>query len=244
VLKRVNLVLGPSRNDFETVVAHVHVPTLEDCSNYDPARLNGIRDELMQKVHVASSLRGLDASLHWCPLDKDDQENPKLTAKKIDVQSILEFVGNHQPVPFRFAPTERMVKIGEVHARISRLEQKMERGGLADQFESMQTRTRSAERYFLELASRKPNEYEKILDQVENFVKGECDDAKLEVSQQGTIYGRAMLTEVTKRLKSAAKERSRMVYNLEPECLIGIAGALTAECKVWWSEKFQIEDAL
>jgi Cap4 dsDNA endonuclease len=242
VLGRVRLVVGPARQDFESVVAHEHVSRLDGCAGHDPAKLNGLRDELIQKVSFASNLGKLDASRHWCPLDGDDTQNPALTAKKIDVQSILEFVKEQQPIPFRFAPTERMVKIGAVEIGVSRLEQKMIRGGLADQVDSMRTKTLSAEKYFFELMSRKPHSWEQTLNQVENFVKGECDEAQLEASHRGPVYGRFMLSDVNKRLRTAAKERPRMVHGVEPECLIGLAGALTAECQVWWSEKFQLEE--
>lgn len=50
-----------------------------------------------------------------------------------------------------------------------------------------------------------------------------------------------MLDDVFRRLKKKAENPS-MVYNEPYETLIGIAGLLTGECMVWWSEQFDIED--
>ncbi len=242
VLKRVRLVNGPSRTEFETVISHDHISKLQGCENLDPDKLNGLRDELIEKVARASSLRGKDASRHWSPLDENDRYNPELLAKRIFVSEILEFVKEKQGVPFRLlAPQQRVSFDKPASARSFRLEQKLNRGGLSTQLDSMQTKMLSSEYYFHELAQRNPKDWEKIYNHLENFVKGECDEAQLDASQEGIIFGQKMFTQLSQRLRIAMTTRQNMVHGVEYECLMGLAALLTSECFVWWSEKFELE---
>jgi hypothetical protein len=190
----------------------------------------------------ASSLRGKDASRHWLPLDEDDSCNPELLAKRIFVTEILEFVKEKQVVPFHLlAPQQRVSFDKPASVRSFRLEQKLNRGGLSTQLDSMQTKMLSSEYYFLELAQRNPKGWEKIYNHLENFVKGECDEAQLDTSQEGAIYGQKMFTQLSQRLRTAMIDRKNMVYGVEYECLMGLAALLTSDCHVWWSEKFELE---
>lgn len=39
-----------------------------------------------------------------------------------------------------------------------------------------------------------------------------------------------------------ATDNPSMVHGQPYECLVGMAGLLTEECTVWWSERFDLED--
>jgi len=70
------------------------------------------------------------------------------------------------------------------------------------------------------------------------MVLGECDEAHLRARQQASPYGPSMLIEVQDRLRKLARDRSDRVGQHNYECLIGVAGLLTSECRVWWSQRF------
>jgi hypothetical protein len=116
----------------------------------------------------------------------------------------------------------------------------MLKGDLAFQIETMERRSISAERRLMEIAHRKPESAEDLLNQLVSVVKGECDEAYHHASVSGNVIGPQMLDDVFKRLKDKA---NLTITHGEPyETLIGIAGLLTGECKVWWSEIFDLED--
>ena len=105
VLGRTKFVLGPSRDNYESVVAHEHVPFFEGCADLSPVELNGLRDEFMRKVFLASSLQGQDASRYWSPLNESSYNDPKLQAKRISLETIGILISDRKGVPFRFLPS-------------------------------------------------------------------------------------------------------------------------------------------
>src|SRR4051794_4144319 len=46
VLQRVNLMVGPSRGEFDATLSHEHLGQLDDCRNLNPAQLDAFRDDL------------------------------------------------------------------------------------------------------------------------------------------------------------------------------------------------------
>lgn len=55
VLRRVELVKGPSRAEFDATLAHEHLGRLDDCSTLTPVQLSELRDDLVARVHRAAS---------------------------------------------------------------------------------------------------------------------------------------------------------------------------------------------
>jgi len=122
---------------------------------------------------------------------------------------------------------------------LNTLQKKMICGGLAARYEVMRRRTLTAERKLLDLATR-PNDGKAILSQIENVVLVECDDANLRASQKEDPYGPAMLIDVQDRLKRISETEPARVHRQPYDLLVGVAGLLTSECKVWWSEPFEL----
>ncbi|HEX8222786.1 MAG TPA: dsDNA nuclease domain-containing protein [Allosphingosinicella sp.] len=67
VLHRMDLVLGPSRGEFDAAISNEHLAQLDGCRSLSADQLNEFRDDLVALVHRASSLhvtdpmrRGLD----------------------------------------------------------------------------------------------------------------------------------------------------------------------------------------
>lgn len=143
---------------------------------------------------------------------------------------------------FRFLPEFASLQLGSADAKLNVLRSKMVRGGLAASYEIMRRRSLTAEQELLDLATR-PNEGKPICSQVESVVLGECDDANLRAVQKPKPFGSAMLIDVQDRLKRISEFEPEKVHHQPYDLLVGVAGLLTSECKVWWSEKFNLEDA-
>lgn len=241
VLRKLRFVKGPSLDDFDDVVAHTHLPSVSACASLSPARLDAIRDELIHKIFAASSLQVSDPSKHWCCIAGEDAINPRLQAKRITVRDALDLINQHNGPPFRFAPADRSINLS-ASCDLTRLEKKVIKGGLMAYLPTFRRLTLSAERHLLEMANRKEQEIEEILNQLHGVVKAECDEARLHASSEGVTYGHEMMRIVQQRLRKRATQRPETAYHQEYECLLGIAGLLTKECEVWWSDEFSLEE--
>lgn len=243
ILKRVDLVTGPTLDDFEASISCNHLPTIDACSKLVPAQIDKIRDELIQKVSEASSLSVADPAKHWFCLNGPVDYDPVIKAKTLSPSIVEEILSQHRPLPFRFSPIENLIERELKSGTLSKFDRKLRRGGLDDQVETMKRRTISSESHLIGLASRKPDDIQAILNQLIAFVQGTCDDAKLLASSDSeSNWGPDMLRRVVGKLEKTAETNSDMVFGESYELLMGIAGLLTEECTVWWSEKFNLDE--
>ncbi|RSK38774.1 dsDNA nuclease domain-containing protein [Hymenobacter perfusus] len=245
VLKRTELVKGPNRDHFDSEVAHIHLPKLTDCKLMPAAELNSVRDELIQKVYGASSLLIEDPRQHLPHVA--GQANPRLLAKRVPVSVVADCVGQTSGMVFRYQTGDVTIAIGESGTQRDILRKKFVQGGLVDQLPLMERRTLDTEARLMALAHASPENFEDFLKQLEGVVQAECTEAQL-VAQTSRVlptapYGPAMLVSVFQRLKAIAENTPRKVENEPYECLVGIAGLLTEQCTVWWSDKFNLHVA-
>jgi len=61
-----------------------------------------------------------------------------------------------------------------------------------------------------------------------------------ERAKTGDPFGPLMLIDVQDRLKRIAETQPARVHRQSYDLLVGVAGLLTSECKVWWSEPFEL----
>jgi Cap4 dsDNA endonuclease len=242
VLSRLDLVQGPTLGAFEDELCQRHLSTLAECSNLSAAALARIREALIAKVGESSSLFTDDPARHWVALNRDLQKDPLLLAKRILVDDLTLIVREVRGGGFEYLPTLRSLQLGSASKRLDTLQKKMIRGGLAHHYEMMRRRTLSAEQLLLDLATR-PDDGVRICAQLENVVFGECDDARLRASQDPEPFGAKMLIDVQDRLKHLTQAEPERVHRQHCDLLVGVAGLLASECKVWWSKPFQVEVA-
>jgi Cap4 dsDNA endonuclease len=237
-LKKVELVIGPERNSFDSEIVTTHLANLSECSTLSVPILNAIRDELIHQVWLASH-KVDDPSKHWYPINKISSHNPNITAKRIFVETVLQTIQDKAAPPFRYYESPTLA-LGNGKGNLEILRRKMEKGDLYSQVLTMERRSIAAEEKLIEFAIRNPIGTEAHLAQLEFVVQGECDEAFLKASLLGEPFGRQMLTDVYNRLKLKAEQQSSLVLRQPYELLVGISGLLTGECKVWWSEHFDL----
>jgi len=243
LLKRFEFITGPSLDDFEVVLSHIHISGIASCSSYPAHQLNAIRDELIQKVFDASSNFVDDPAKHWSCLNGSDGSNPRLRAKQLHPTVVEDAIQAKSPPYFRYSPIATKTDVRLTENNLSTLEKKLLRGNLRQQMETMRRRTVSTEQHLLELAAAKPQEIRQIRNQLESVVQGVCDDASLQTQNNGHVSGPAMLSQVQKRLQKLADEHPNNVHSQPYDCLVGMAGLLTEECTVWWSDRFDLTEA-
>lgn len=242
VLHRLDIILSLTDRAFEEELALRHIANLDECKSISASSLSRVCDALIVMIAKASSLVSNDPSRDWigltCKLDKD----PYLLAKRITCEDIVLTIRNARDPTFCFLPDLASLQLGNTGSELdNKLRKKMSRGGLATHYETMRRRSLTAEQKLLDLATR-PSEGKQIISQIENVVLVECDDANLRASQKGELYGPTMLIDVQDRLKRISETESIRVHRQPYDLLVGVAGLLTSECKVWWSETFDVEE--
>lgn len=243
VLRKLDFIKGPERESFEDEIAHTHLPQIAGCDEHSPAVLNGLRDELIQAIYTASSLTVSDPAKHWYCLNGATATDPRQLAKRITVEMARQLISQTLPVPLRFTPQTKRYPFSVAPEALTILEKKFLRAGLRYYTESMQNCAHAAHAHLIELAYRKPSKIEGILDQLTGVVSKECDMARLLAKANPEPYGERMLREVSAKFREIAANTPPMVAGETHDCLLGIAGLLTGECRIWWSEEFDLEVA-
>lgn len=239
VLKRVDLILGPSRREIEASLAHEHLPVLNECRLLNPAELNAVRDNLVARVHRAASLQVTDPIRHLRAFLDPTEPDPVLVAKRILVADMVISPSPPSEVPdFEFVG-EPSVQLGASLVG-NVIDQKLEKAGLNDQIDYMRGRARAAEYTLIRHVHRRPEAFPKLLVQIEQRVYGEAMEAQLQARQQTAPYGPTMLMDVQSRLRRVAETDAGAIGHHGYDCLIGVAGLLTDACRIWWGPRFPI----
>ena len=109
---------------------------------------------------------------------------------------------------------------------------------MKDEVSSLEhTFLRWKERHGLEEANRR-------LAHFEHLAKRDARLAEAAVASSNRIYGSAMLAELRSRSAQTCVAEKDRLFGCRPEHLVGAAGLLSEECRVWWSRNrsLQAED--
>lgn len=241
VLKRLDVIVGPTERAYEDELCQRHIPTLPECKTIPAQTLAKVHESLISLIAQASSLVSSDPSRDWVGLTQTPSQDPMLLSKKVSAEDINLAIRDSQGPAIYFPAELASLQLGSTGKRLDVLYKKMIRGGLSARYEVMRRRSITAEQELLDIATRADSGKE-ICSQIENVVLGECDDANLRVSTIKHPFGSAMLIDVQDRLKNISETDPKRVHNEPYDVLVGVAGLLTAECKVWWSKKFNLEE--
>ncbi|MGA2682943.1 MAG: dsDNA nuclease domain-containing protein [Candidatus Bathyarchaeia archaeon] len=123
------------------------------------------------------------------------------------------------------------------------LERKMIRGGIDNSnIDLMKNNNWSAQYLFIEwLHKRGRIEAEKHADNLSVLVWNECQEAHDSAKKPNELYGERMLGLARDKLHIAFDSQVKNQYHeMSYPQLLGIAGILTEDCKIWWSERFDL----
>jgi hypothetical protein len=242
VISRLDFLLGPSRDGFNEEIAQKHLGLAQQCASMSPAQLASVLDQLIAILARASSMAISDPKKHWWPTTSLDRDAPFLLGKRVTSEALSNVLTEVASAPFRFLPSTGKLRL-DGNGVGSRLEAKLVRGQLAEYVDLVRSRAVAAERHLMELVTRSPDA-EALVTQIEGAVYGECQEARLVATHNGTVDGPEMLRETHSRLRRLASERPSMVGHQEYELLAGVAGLLTEGCRVWWSEIFDLRESV
>lgn len=238
VLRRMDLVHGPSRNEIEAAVSNEHLAKVSGFESLASAELNRFRDQLVAIVHRASSLQVTDPNRHLQGVVGNLEHDPALAAKRLVVVEVMVPLAGEAPAfQFQDAPILTLGRPSDSAV----LDQKLIKGGLGQEIDYFRSRGRGAEYALMEDIVRRPQAYPALQTQIEQVVLGAVSEAHLRARSSPAPFGSEMLIGVQDRLKAIATQSAAWVGNHGYDCLIGVAAMLTSECRVWWSERFEIE---
>jgi hypothetical protein len=241
VFQRIKLVHGPTERAFEDEICQTHLPSLDLCEGLSAGSLAKILNALIARMELASSLSSSNPLRHCASILASGDEDPYLHAKRVtanDIKLVIQdacYMGVQYP--------EELATLSLTPGRENRpvLKTKMDAGGLAANFEAMRRKALAAQYALIDLGTR-AGDGKKLQAQLENVVLSECDEAYLRAKAQSSLFGSAMLLDLQEQLKRIATTESMKARGQPYEVLVGVAGLLSDDCKVWWSDQFPLED--
>lgn len=241
VLKRLQLSVGPSRDGFTAELAQNHLSHLDHCRNLNAAKLEDMTNDLIDLVERASSLSCQSPDRHYACLTSTGAADPQLRAKRVSLDLFILTCRNAASPHFKYLDglTSQPLKVDDKDLKV--FHAKLSKGELQEHAEIFRRQTLSAQAALIERADRDENGA-KVVTQIENVVLAECKEAQLRSAKAGEPYGQKMMIEVQDRLKAIARNEAARVHQEPYEVLIGMAGLLTEECSVWWSESFDTKN--
>jgi hypothetical protein len=239
VLRRLETVKGPSREDFDAALAQEHIGGLTECAHLAPGPLRELCNDLVARFHRAASLYVVDPDRHVAKISSETTDDPVITAKRIVIADVALVPLSETSDTFRYQgpPT---ISLGQ-HRPKRILEQKLSRGGVSALVDYMKAREQATEYHFLEEQAKDPVAAARQLRQVEEAVHGECLESYMARHTPGAPFGQAMFNDVSTRLRSLETQRKDLLGGAPYELLMGTAALLTDDCRVWWSDRFQID---
>jgi len=245
-LQRTYFIKSPPRESIDTEIVAKFIPEIPSCKSLPVSSLNSIRDEIIQAVYYASSMK-IDDPYKYLYNSSDEQIDPRVMGKRVSVEKVTEVISSFKEIIFRYQPLDLTLLPTAGQKTYDVLTQKLLNAKLSDHIQTMKRRTLSAESRLFEMGTVAPEDFESKISQLESVVQAECDEASLDArfpsqeSAENMDYGPLMLKTTMERLKLVAELQSATVYSEPFESLVGIAGLLTENCSVWWSKKFVLD---
>jgi len=241
VLKRLDLTIGPSRDAFFAELAQIHLSQLDHCRDLNAGRLEDVTNAAIDLVERASSLSCQFPERHYACLNRGGTSDPQLLAKRLSVEKFVLTCRDTASPDFRYLEGLTSQPLNLAGKELKLFHAKLSQGGLEEQAEILRRQTLSAHAALIERADRDENG-ERFVTQIENVVLAECKEAQLRQATTGEPYGQKMMIDVQDRLKGVAKNDAARVHDQPYEILMGMAGLLTEECTVWWSDRFDVNN--
>lgn len=244
VLQRVSLEENlPKFDDMESRLAQ-QIPQFYDVGEAGLDDLLFAARGLISRMFEASSLQHVSARSMYFSLFADHQKmkiDATIEGKRIS-KEIIEQVLQEQIVNHISLSTENPVPIENLPKGIRKTELKMAAGKVS----ANNIRGAKDHKYATESLLNKwihkhgISKATKQFDQLKLIVSNECREAYDLQYSDNNPFGREMLIEIRKRLRTRISSEPKLFLGCKYEHLLGMVGILTEMCEVWWSEEFEI----
>jgi hypothetical protein len=239
---------GPDRDSFYEYIVASHMPQLPGVKQWSITKVGAVVKQLLMLVLEASSK--LDSAPdQWTTIGLANAGNTSaILHKQLIVEDIKSFINACGADGGNLAPyfvSQSLVSGTQPDTGLPIMRKKMLAGGLeAKHIDRIKAFARAADDELIELGYQ-PGVDLSTLQVIEGLVEEACDRAEIAANPNGDspIYGRLMLHFVNQYLRELERDRASQIHNRKSECLLGIVGQLTEDCRVWWSAKFDVNAA-
>lgn len=245
-LRKVQLGVTPGLDDVEPKLREQLAQISEfSVRRYD--ELKAASDSLRDRIFEASSLAGLSALPEYLAVCSDSlqslQDQNVIKLKRID-KTIVSEVLNRELSSETLLRTHQLVPIVDLPKGMNRMEIKMTAGGLSvreiDHLKDLKFSTEYLLQQWLYIYGNE--QAQKYYEHLRVVVRGACLAAQEKSQQPEGFYASKMLSDLRQRLE----HHFTTIAVDTPECrqdhLLGMAGILTEDCKVWWSAEFELPE--
>lgn len=237
------------REDVKTIVLSVQHALLEcdQCSELQHKTVLQITEDIIHEASLAST-RG---NRTWVPRlyaadanFSDLFSDVALLGKKIDRLRIQQLIADRLMPTDEPLTIEGLVNSSDLPKGLSRMFQKMAAGGVeTSRINHTQDLVRSFESLKIKwtLKYGRDKAHEMINDLLARTLT-ECVEAEVAASRDGKIYGSNQFAILKEKLDNRYVRERDTLHGCKSDHLLGAAGVLTEDCKVWWSEPFVLMD--
>jgi len=243
-LQKVQTVVTPGLDDVENRL-RIHVADQSAFRSRQFHEVKAAADELRARVADACSLKNADCFPEYMALCSASaivaKQAHAIAMKRLqrpDVEAALQ----KGTSPSNLLRTAQPIPVSELPKSMRVMELKLTAGGISvGEVSHLKDLKYSAE-YLLQawLHRYGPIEADKRYQHLRVIVQEACNTSTVASKKSGTCYGEEMLAGIRGQLRTRTREQPEQVLGLGPEQLLGVAGILTEDCKVWWSEEFPI----
>lgn len=210
------------------------------------SKIEEIADLLIGRHFKASSLINKDGCTeHFVMGISTDQEeiNQIVKGKQFIRKQVIEWFTLQKHIPVVLLLKDRR-KIEHIPKGHSRLEVKMDAGGIdADNIELMRNFKFAFEQHAISWIHKDgPEKAEERYNQISYITHNACKEIYDQKQITQTLDGSDMLMEIRSVLKSRKLNEPTLFFDCTYEHLLGAVGVLTENCKIWWSEPFDLEE--
>jgi hypothetical protein len=245
-LYKVQLVVTPGLDDVESKLREQLAQTSEFRGRrYD--ELKAASEGLRERIFEASSLAGLSALPEYLVLCSDSPQSLRdkhvIQSKRI-TKAVISEVLNRELPSTTLLRTYQLVPIEDLPTGMNKMEIKMAAGGLTvSEIDHLKDLKYSTEYLLQEWLYRYGNERaQQYYEHLRVVVHGECLAAQQSSQQAEGLYANKMLMDLRQRLGQRSSTPAAETPECRQEHLLGMAGILTEDCKVWWSAEFDVPE--
>ncbi len=218
-----------------------------DCANLPYATVLKLADDAIAAAFHAScnGRKTLVAKLYASDVDYHEVfAEASLEGKTIDTKIISDIISERLQAENELVDIDGLVNLDSLPKGLSRMVQKMAKGGVETvRIQHMTDLVRSLEALEVRWATKFGREKAKAqMKDVLGRTLTECVEAQVESSNTKGLYGSAQYTETKTRLEKRLSEEADTLHGCRIEHLMGAVGALTEDCKVWWSDEFELQE--
>lgn len=209
--------------------------------------ISRIADNLIYMVYQASSKKTAGAAMDIYALVRDyDAQRDKLVlaGKTITAERVEELIANSlADTAENLLVSSGCIPDTSLPPGYDVMTEKMSAGGLElDRVNRVKDYKASLEALYIRWGHKNGVDVaNERLQHIKTMVLDDCVEAKIANERSSELYASAMYVDLRARLEARTKRNDLPLFGCSMEHLLGAAGALTEECKVWWSSPFELK---